>query len=751
MLADARRQLTQAIEQGEALLAAVSKSIPPDLCAKPDESAKVIGMFDALCRSRIRMVDNAITGIATAARCQMQFLAGNARGMQLATKSNQPLDICARLNELITNIEGFLPADAAIAALKSRATEIDKLSSAVRAGTFSNLIEQLAMQVKAAKAELGRIASACANTQEALQRLVERLDQQRALVVQMLEREERRVSGFILDHLLSSLIKPEDVAALDAALAGAMSKASPYIGRVGKLHEDLAQPIGDLVAAINGATEGNPFAELIAAMAGPGLAALSEAHDVINRDATRTRAVASALAAKDAARALTTLAEVQRAWSVQEPGLIRAAQLLSRLTQSLMRGQMSALFDFNGVRERVRQHLLGLLPTRITQTYDFDSRLESFPSNDPVFSINRTASTKEAPLLADTRNDLVLSTRVEVDLLMNTRTARLHGTIRPFNIRLLGERLDLVTVKFKGAEFTASTDSQPTYKAELLGVEIGAMLEFIKALQAFFAPKPGNGPYYGLTLFPPEAVAGYRYSAPIIPIGALFVMNVAIDVSMHLPFDNRQAIFRFAFASRDLPFLISAPPYGGGGFVALLANAKGIIGFEIQFEFGAVVPIEFGPLRAQGRVTAGIYLMSGIDTRVLEGFVCAAGEGNIACFGISVNIAVRVRQQDGGKMEGSSSYSFSFKMGFAEVSYSFSAQYTIRGGGGDSRTASGASAQYASQAVGGGGVRREDSDARGRPTGLIPGPAAEDTRQWIKTAVPAKQSEWKRYRAHVAI
>src|SRR5690606_861057 len=118
------------------------------------------------------------------------------------------------------------------------------------------------------------------------------------------------------------------------------------------------------------------------------------------------------------------------------------------------------------------------------------------------------------------------------------------------------------------------------------------------------------------TLFPPEAVAGYRYAAPMIPVGTLFFLNIAIDVSMHLPFDNRQAYFRFAFASRELPFLISAPPYGGGGFLALLTNAKGIIGFEVQFEFGAVVPIKFGPLSAQGRVTAGIYLMSAVGTRV---------------------------------------------------------------------------------------------------------------------------------------
>ena len=453
--------------------------------------------------------------------------------------------------------------------------------------------------------------------------------------------------------------------------------------------------------------------------------------------------VETTLAAGDAPGALEAIRALQDSWGNPEigPGLARAAELLARVLQSLMRGQLASLFDFNTVREEIQQRLLELLPTRIHQTYDFDTRLEDFPSGDPVFQINRGASPDQLPL-AKAKNDLVLETSVEVDLVKKTRCATLKGMIRPFDIRLLGNRLDLATVKFKGAEFTASTDGKPEYKADLLAVEIGSMLEFIKELQNYFSPKPGNGPYLGITLFPPEAVAGYRYAAPTIPVGTLFFLNIAIDVSMHLPFDNRQAYFRFAFASRELPFLISAPPYGGGGFVALLANAKGIVGFEIQFEFGALVPIEFGPLSAQGRVMAGIYLMSGVGTRVLEGFVSAVGEGNIACFGVSVSIVVRVRQQDGGAMKGSSTYSMSFKVGIAKVSYSFSAQYNIQGGSSGSRSSNGAPLQgrVGAMALSAQSTRMA-ADAPERKCGD----------QWITTRVPPKQSKWKDYRAHVAL
>lgn len=745
MLADARRWVAQAIEQGGTIQTALQNGLG-SACASLEAKAEIIRRFDTLCRCRVRLLDNVISAVGAAVACQIQMLQGTARGMTLASAAARTPDLCKRINEVLGSLEALLHSPAEIAALKARASDVDKLGSPARAGTFLLLLSQLESKLDAAKQALRDIAGKCAATEAALRDVSTRLEEQRAQFVHMIEREERRLVGFILDHLLSTFFNPQAIAVLGNSLA----RTEPLVTAIYELHNGVSQSTDALIKSIQTAASGNALTELIAAIAQPGLSALQEANAAIQADAVLTKDVSDAFKAKDPVRALSAIGNLQAAWRAQEPGLVRAAQLLTRLVQALMRGQLSALFDFNQVREEIQRTLLGLLPTKISQTYDFDAKLEDFPSNDPVFHINRTASAADAPL-ASSANDLVLQTRVEVDLLKNRRMATLRGTVRPFDIRLLGSRLDLITVKFKGAEFSAGTDSKPTYTAELLGVEIGAMLEFIKALQAYFAPKPGNGPYFGITLFPPEAVAGYRYSAPIIPVGTLLVMNVAIDVSMHLPFDNRQATFRFAFASRELPFLISQPPYGGGGFVSLLANAKGIIGFEIQLEFGAVVPIEFGPLSAQGRVTAGIYLMSSVDARVLEGFVCAVGEGNIACFGISVNIAVRVRQQEGGRMDGRSTYSVSFRAGLADLSYSFTAQYTIQGGersrggvgGGGEKVAMVTSrASKGGGAEGGGGADRIRADRLREPA---------DDRQWIRTKLPPKHSDWKRYRARVAV
>lgn len=718
-LALARRLVQQSIDQAELLLKRLPE-LPANPCADAKGTSRLVRLLDELCRARLRLLDNIVSGLAAAARCQVLLEEKQVRARSVFKAART--DLCSRIKEMLDTARTLVvPPSSVVAALRARVGEIEQLLPPHKKGVLAALIEQLEDKTASVDRELGTLSQQCQNAAEALDALARGLEGQRALLVSLIEGEERRLASFVLDIVLSKFVDPQKAM---EALGNSMVAVSGFVGGIGKVHADLEKALVTLLAAIRGAAGDSALGELLATIARPGLAALEQARDAVGGDASLLTAVQKALAARDAPAALATIRAVQTSWNNAGPGLARAADLLARVLQSLMRGQLASFFDFNSVRDEILRRLLELLPTRIRQTYDFDARLEDFPSGDPVFQINRGASPDQLPL-AKAKNDLVLETSVEVDLVKNTRRATLKGTIRPFDIRLLGSRLDLATVKFKGAIFEARTDTRPTYEADLLGVEIGSMLEFIKALQSYFAPQPGNGPYVGITLFPPEAVAGYRYAAPMIPVGTLFFLNIAIDVSMHLPFDNRQAYFRFAFASRELPFLISAPPYGGGGFLALLANAKGIIGFEIQFEFGAVVPIKFGPLSAQGRVTAGIYLMSAVGTRVLEGFVCAVGEGNIACFGVSVSIVVRVRQQEGGAMQGSSTYRMSFKVGIARVGYSFTAQYRIKGGS-------------------------SERSARSIQT-LSKAKAHKDRDQWITTRVPPKQSKWKDYRKHVAL
>jgi hypothetical protein len=389
-----------------------------------------------------------------------------------------------------------------------------------------------------------------------------------------------------------------------------------------------------------------------------------------------------------------------------------------------MNGQLSSFADFSPLRGILEEKLFELVPTKFTQSYDWGTSINDFPSSDPIFLMDRSTNSGRN---ADRKNDLVLKASVTVDVRSGTRQATAIGDIAPFKIRLMGNSLDLITIGFTGARFERDIDGKSSYEAKIGKVEIGKQLEFIQKLQEYLGPK-GNGPYVTLQPSPPSIEAGYRFATSIIQLGSLTFQNIAISVSMLLPFDQRPALFQFAFASRENPFLISNFPYGGGGFVRLIANAKGLVGFELSFEFGAVTAIEYGPMKGHGRITAGIGFMSLKTERenlqYLEGFVKAIGSGQIACFGMCINMEICIRQDNGGDMVGSSTYSFTFSVWKFEYGYEVMATERISG---------------------------KSSSATTKKMSLLSDDTA--TRSGPQTVVrtPRKQRQWNEYRRHLAL
>lgn len=373
---------------------------------------------------------------------------------------------------------------------------------------------------------------------------------------------------------------------------------------------------------------------------------------------------------------IKVLVELGRAWQVSPPGIIAAAGAVQKLLDAVAAGELAKLVDFKAAERLIATAIAELVPAQASVGYAWSASLDAFPAADPVFAMDRDA----AP--ANGRPDLRLEARAQLNLLNPAqRDFRATGELGPFKIHLLGERFDLVTIRFAGATFVADAKSSPSFKADVSGVVIGPMLKFLDALASYMSGGTENGPYVRPSFAPPGIEAGYRFSAESIQLGSLTFLNIALSVSALLPFEARQAEFRFMFASRAKPFLISSPPYGGGGFVALHATAKGIAAFEIQLEFGAVMALRFGPFRGHGRVTAGIYLMAAGAARVLEGFVHAVGEGSVACFSLTLNIEVLIRHNSDGSMNGESTYRVTFRIGWAKFRYSVTARYKIRGGG----------------------------------------------------------------------
>jgi hypothetical protein len=100
---------------------------------------------------------------------------------------------------------------------------------------------------------------------------------------------------------------------------------------------------------------------------------------------------------------------------------------------------------------------------------------------------------------------------------------------------------------------------------------------------------------------------------------------LSFTVAVSLPYNGDPARCDFAISSSDTPFLLSEPPYGGGGFFHLVLGLDGVELLEMALEFGVVADISIGPVSGGGYVMAGIYIsIEGSDSKVC-GFVHAHG------------------------------------------------------------------------------------------------------------------------------
>lgn len=393
--------------------------------------------------------------------------------------------------------------------------------------------------------------------------------------------------------------------------------------------------------------------------------------------------------------------------------------------------------ELRKIEEEMRALVLQLVPTKLQTRYFWPTQLKRFPDSDEwVFNPSDTAPPTSLPSVPPTNHPasnagfiwhLWIDGRFSFDIVTGQREVEIVGILRPFELRLLGKQFEMLTIAFDETRFTSKNGAAPDFAVKVKDVKIGPYLEFVKTLQEWLAPQ-GSGFYLKPTEQYPGVEVGYIYDAGIIQIGTLQFINVAFRIAAILPFSTDsvsggQARFVFALASRERPFLISSPPYGGGGWVTITCTSEQVESLDLAFVFGGVAAIKFGPLDAQGRIVAGIRVQSlaavnGKRAHVITAIFEAVGEGNIACFSICVSIRVTLTQTSpGGALYGETTYRFSFKVGFLRLTYSVSARYRLSNG----------SDPQALEALGG-------------STALGVG--------FIQSIAPNKETEWQAYRRH---
>lgn len=348
-----------------------------------------------------------------------------------------------------------------------------------------------------------------------------------------------------------------------------------------------------------------------------------------------------------------------------KPTPILIAQQLTNFVADIFKGDLLKAIDLNLIRQQIEEYLLDLIPDEIAMQYTYGVLLGE-PVKEATLGIFAPAD--------DTRLDITAKIVLALNPSNPKVTFRSVGTLGAFDIKLVGDIFDALTLKFRGAEFTTEAGQKPRFDIDYDDYEIGPELEFVQQLQSIMSPKEGSGAFILPNFSPPSIEAGYKLQLGMFSIGVVSFFNISLNTSAILPFTDSDARFRASLSKRDDPFTISYLPYGGSGFFAIEANTDGIIGFEASFEFGGAAAFGFGPLTGEGRLMAGFYirqitLSGGRKLTEIQGTFFVGGSASIWIFSFGASLSVRLGMVNG-DMSGEAVFTYSFSIGIKDFDFS---------------------------------------------------------------------------------
>jgi hypothetical protein len=225
-------------------------------------------------------------------------------------------------------------------------------------------------------------------------------------------------------------------------------------------------------------------------------------------------------------------------------------------------------------------------------------------------------------------------------------TSEISGDVTDFAVNAVGSALQLVTVNFRRLAFVSANGTKPVIHADIAGVEFKGVLEFVNTLQQYLgsfgqgggsgqdadqqdADQQGDAGSTGggfIEVSTSGIRVGYSLGLPPLAVGVFSLENIAIGASLMIPFDGEPARVRFAFASREKPFLLTVSMFGGGGFVGVAFGLDKFELFEAALEFGAKLALDVGVASGGVSAVAGIYLALSADGGELTGYLRINGE-----------------------------------------------------------------------------------------------------------------------------
>jgi hypothetical protein len=210
-------------------------------------------------------------------------------------------------------------------------------------------------------------------------------------------------------------------------------------------------------------------------------------------------------------------------------------------------------------------------------------------------------------------------------------TFEIRGDLRDFALNLFAKEARFIRLEFTRLSFRSEKGRSAEIDVDLSNVEFLGVLGFVQKLQQY-VPFGGEGPAIELT--GGGISAKLEVPLPTIEVGVFALSNLLFAAGMTIPFDGAPVRARFAFSSREDPFVLQVSFFAGGGFFAMALGADGVELVEAALEAGARASLDIGVASGSVEAMLGIYFAYGQNengdmTTVLTGYLRLRGELDI--------------------------------------------------------------------------------------------------------------------------
>ncbi|MBO6565895.1 MAG: hypothetical protein JJ956_14180 [Pseudomonadales bacterium] len=329
-----------------------------------------------------------------------------------------------------------------------------------------------------------------------------------------------------------------------------------------------------------------------------------------------------------------------------------------------------------------------------TRNIDPDSKIGPilFNPSEPVTSkLPEIGFSLDAGLSVSSNIDALPTSLSGLDL--KIEDPRIHATARLENFQV--QIFEAIEVAFGHVEFALTPNGDKKFNTDVKDVGFTGPLQFIEEM-AQVLQGLGNDNGISIRIKPSEVKITQSLAFPPEPnqplfIGPAQISNLVLGWGLRIPLRGRDVLsLHFALASRAKPLTIYVPPwYGGKAHVYLEVTTKGVRMLEVSMQYGALIPITWGPAKGEASVTAGIfYSVKKLDSEkggevILRAFVKASANLSVAGI-IHFNgmILVMLSYINETLLRGETTVTVSIKIGFVRYSYSFTAVREERTGNG---------------------------------------------------------------------